>query len=84
MGEGIKKKKRIINVLATANIPTLLLSMSMASELVQMLVKRTTRIRTDWIQILPNGAARAYGHIASFWFFFCFVFKFFCLISLPL
>lgn len=70
MGEGIKKKKRIISVLATANVPTLPLSVSMASELVQMLVIRTTRIRTDWTQVLPNGTAGVYGHIARFLFFF--------------
>lgn len=47
----------------------LLLSISRASELLQMLVIRTTRIRADWTQVLPNGTARAYGHIASFFFF---------------
>ena len=66
MGEGIKKKKRIISVLATANVSTLPLSVSMASELVQMLVLKTTRIRTDWTQVLPNGTAGVYGHIARF------------------
>lgn len=59
----------------------LLLSISRASELLQMLVIRTTRIHADWTQVLPNGTARAYGHIASFFFFLSFSVSFLILCS---
>ena len=75
---GIKKKARIIGVLAIANVPTLLFSISLASELVQMFATGTTSIRAAWTQVLPNGTARGYGHLSKF------LKKFFLIISAPL